>query len=44
MPGKMFSGIKVIFLEFCSIPGGKYRFAMTHSRGKETFVTSYLEK
>ena len=31
MPGKMFSGIKVISLEFCSIPVGKYRIAMTCS-------------
>ena len=31
VPEKMFSGINVIFLEFSSIPGGKYRIAMTRS-------------
>ena len=43
VPEKVFSGIKSDFFEFCSIPGGKYRIAMTRflSR-KEIFVTSYL--
>ena len=31
MPVKMFSGIKRDFLEFCSIPGDKYRITMTRS-------------
>ena len=31
MPEKMFSDIKSDFFEFCSIPGGKYHIAMTHS-------------
>ena len=30
MPEKVFSGIKSDFFEFCSIPGGKYRIAMTY--------------
>ena len=29
VPEKVFSGIKSDFFEFCSIPGGKYRIAMT---------------
>ena len=29
VPEKVFSGIKRDFFEFCSIPRGKYRIAMT---------------
>ena len=31
VPEKMFSGIKSDLFSFCSIPGGKYRIAMTRS-------------
>ena len=31
VPEKMFSSIKSDFGGFCSIPGGKYHIAMTHS-------------
>ena len=38
VPGKMFSGIKTDFFEFCSIPGCKYRIAMTHSILERKFL------
>ena len=37
MPEKMFSGVKIDFFEFCSIPGGKYRITMTHSLLERNF-------
>ena len=37
MAEKMFSGIKSDFFEFCSIPGGKYRIAMTRALLKGNF-------
>ena len=45
VPEKAFSGIKVIFVEFCLNPGGKIsnRDDSFHF-GKELFVTSYLQK
>ena len=47
MPEKMFSGIKSDFSEFCSIPGHKYRIAMTHSlleRNFCDFISLKVEK
>ena len=38
MPEKVFSGIKVIFVEFCLNPGGKYRIVMTCSIMERKFL------
>ena len=38
IPGKMFSGIKSEFVEFCLNPGGKYRIAMTCSMLERKFL------
>ena len=44
VPEKMLSGIKLIFLEFFSIPGGKYRTAMACSILEKKFLWRHISK
>ena len=41
---RCFQAYKVIFFSFCSIPGGKYRIAMTCSLLERKFLWSHVSK